>query len=112
MKKTMLMGFIAGCLVVLAAVGANASMLGMEKTLEGTITGITSDFITISQASEEDGRMEEINIKIDDATMFEEVASLKDLHAGDQVKVLYMEEENSVNMAILVAKLSVQEEVS
>ncbi|MDP2652867.1 MAG: DUF5666 domain-containing protein [Candidatus Omnitrophota bacterium] len=97
--KRMILGALG--LVLLASSTAYA-LWGQQNFLQGTIKDIQSNMITL--IVEEPENIQEVAIKINDQTNFQESASLDSLQEGDKVKVDY-KEEGGQKVAVAIAKV-------
>ena len=100
MKRT----FVVTPLLVLALIAFTS--LGLAKTetksLEGTVVAITSGQITVRQNT--GFFTSNVDIDIVDATKYEKLKSIKELEAGNKVKVEYYDE-NGKRIASLIESI-------
>ena len=77
-----------------ALVSANSgwAIWGLKESLEGTVKSVSSEILVVTRQSEDGLQIQEVAFEVNDQTRFEELGSVNELQAGDQIKVGYREE--------------------
>ena len=99
---------VLGLSLTLAPLIASADMIGREKNIEGTVSFVTDSSIAVTSDKDKMTEATPVDIQIEPGTQFHGVASLKDLKAGDHVRVQY-EDKNGQQVSISIAKLGTSE---
>jgi hypothetical protein len=105
--KKLIPSLIVLSLFALPVTPANA-LFGLPKTFRGQVQNVEQNSITIVQLKED--QRKEMIFEVNPETKLEEIASLDNIQAGDEVKVQYKQEEGS-NIAVSIAKVE-QEDAS
>ena len=87
----------------LAFTSTNAYALFNTKKVEGTISSVEENILTIMQPSSDELKVA-LQVQVNDKTEYKEIASIQQLKEGDQVEISY-KEENGRNIATSVAKI-------
>lgn len=87
----------------LAMTSTNVYGLWGTKTVEGTVSNIEKNILTIMRPSSDQLKVA-LQVRVDDKTEYKKIASLHQLKEGDQVEVSY-KEENGQNIATSVVKI-------
>jgi len=83
-----------------------SALFGLPKTFKGQVQNVEQDSITIVQLKED--QRKEMIFEVNPETKLEEIGSLDNIQAGDEVKVQYKQAEGS-NIAVSIAKVEREE---